>query len=234
MNGPNTTTENIVSSFTDELEQIASDLLRMGGIAESMILDACEAVSKDDKALAQRVVAQDPEVDALEADVEKQIMVVIAKRQPTAQDLRTVMSALKVAGELERVGDLSRNIAKRSMELDDNLGNAMRNGIMRMGRAVSRQLNDVLDAYSANDEIAARTVWEGDDDIDQFYNSLFREMMTYMIEDPRTISAGAHILFMAKNLERVGDHCTNIAEFVHFQATGSYLIPSERPKSPNV
>lgn len=222
------------STLPDELEKIASDLLRMGGLAEAMILDACEAVRKDDAGLANSVVARDPQVDALEAEVEKQIIALIARRQPQADDLRAVLAALKVAAELERIGDLSRNIAKRSQQLGDNLGNAMRNGIMRMGQAVSLQLKNVLDAYSSVDEVAARAVWEGDEDIDQFYNSLFREMLTYMIEDPRLIGAGAHVLFMAKNLERVGDHCTNIAEFVHFQATGNYLDSSERPKSPEL
>ena len=226
--------DHIVSAFTDELDKLAADILRMGGIVETMILDACSAVNKNDVELAREVVARDPQVDKLEADVERQIVSLIARRQPMAHDLRAVFSALKVVGELERVGDLSKNIAKRAQRLDENVGPSMRKGIYRMASPVSRQLNMVLDAYATGNASAAKAVWEGDDDIDQDYNSLFREMLTYMIEDPRTIGAGAHMLFMAKNLERIGDHCTNIAEFVYFQATGEYLLSTDRPKTPQI
>lgn len=225
--------EHIVSAFTEELENIASDILRMGGIVETMILDACRAVEKDNEILARDVISRDPEVDRLEEEIERQIVSVIARRQPMAHDLRSVFSALKLAGELERIGDLSKNIGKRALMLDDHVSASMRAGVARMAYPVSRQLNLVLDAYASGNAAAAKTVWESDEDIDQHYNSLFREMITYMIEDPRTIGAGAHMLFMAKNLERIGDHCTNIAEFVYFQTTGEYLIPHERPKVPN-
>jgi phosphate transport system protein len=206
----------------------------MGGIVETMILDASAAVDGNDLDLAREVVARDPEVDQLEAEIERQIVSLIARRQPMAHDLRAVFAALKVVGELERIGDLSKNIAKRTQRLDKIVGPAMRRGIVRMASPVSRQLNMVLDAYATGNAAAAKAVWEGDDDIDQHYNSLFREMLTYMIEDPRTIGAGAHMLFIAKNLERIGDHCTNIAEFVYFQATGDNLLSTERPKTPQI
>ena len=225
--------DHIVSAFTDELEKIAADLMKMGGIVETMILDSCSAVDRNDHVLARQVIERDPSVDRLEEEVERQIVSLIARRQPMAHDLRSVFSALKTAGELERIGDLSKNIGKRATMLDGSVSQAMRHGVARMAQPLSHQLNLVLDAYATGNAEIAKTVWESDDDIDQHYNSLFREMLTYMIEDPRTISAGAHMLFMAKNLERIGDHCTNIAEFIYFQITGEYLIPHERPKSPN-
>jgi phosphate transport system protein len=226
--------DHIVSAFNDELESLAADILRMGGIVETMIRDASRAVGMNDIDLAQEVIERDPEVDAIETDVERRIISMIARRQPMAHDLRSILSALKVAGELERIGDLSKNIAKRALKLDDEIDRVMRMGILRMSQPVGRQLNLVLDSYASDNAAVARAVWQDDDEIDQHYNSLFREMLTYMIEDPRTISAGAHMLFIAKNLERIGDHCTNIAELVHFQSTGEYLTPSERPKMPNV
>ena len=225
--------EHIVSAFSDELAKLSADILRMGGIVETMILDSCLSVERGDEVLAQDVIERDPKVDTLEQTIERQIVSLIARRQPMAHDLRAVFSALKVAGELERIGDLSKNIGKRTMMLDDHVSQSMRSGVARMARPVSRQLNLVLDAYSEGNAPGAKSVWESDEDIDQHYNSLFREMITYMIEDPRTIGAGAHMLFMAKNLERIGDHCTNIAEFIYFQITGEYLIPQERPKVPN-
>ncbi|MFN7054723.1 phosphate signaling complex protein PhoU [Hyphomonas sp.] len=222
--------EHIVSAYSDELEKLSADLMRMGGIAETMITDSCRALSANDLALAQVVIQRDPEVDAIEADVEKQIVSLIARRQPMGHDLRLILSALKIAGELERIADLSKNIGKRALKLDDYVSAEMRNAILRMSRPVSRQLNQVLDAYGSADPNLARDVWASDDDVDQHYNAVFREMLTYLIEDPRRISAGAHMLFIAKNLERIGDHCTNIAEFVFYQATGEYLSALERPK----
>jgi phosphate transport system protein len=226
--------EHIVSAFSDELDRMSADILRMGGIVESMVRDACKAVHADDRALARLVVLRDPDVDAIELDFERRIISLIARRQPMAHDLRAILSAMKIAHELERIGDLAKNIAKRTMKLEGEVSRDMRAGIQRMGQAVLRQLTLVLNAYSASNISAAKAVWADDDEIDQHYNSLFREMLTYLIEDPRNIGAGAHMLFMAKNLERAGDHCTNIAEFVHFQVTGEYLPPSERPKSTQV
>jgi phosphate transport system protein len=222
--------DHIVSAFTEELDRLSADILRMGGIVEKMIVDSCKAVLHNDLALAAEVIDRDPEVDRMEAELERQIVSLIARRQPMAHDLRSVFAALKVVGELERIGDLSKNIGKRALSLDTAVSPAMRSGVARMAQPVSRQLHQVLNAYASANAAEAKAVWESDDEIDQHYNALFREMLTYMIEDPRSISDGAHMLFMAKNLERIGDHCTNIAEFVYFQITGENLIPQERPK----
>lgn len=222
--------EHIVSAFTDELEQLSADILRMGGLAEAMIVDACNATVRGDIGKAASVVTRDKDVDVIEAEVERRIMEIIARRQPMARDLREVLAALKVANELERVGDLSKNIAKRASALGDLGQRDVLKGITRMGNAVAAQLSGVLDAYRNHDFAAARQYWEADEDIDQLYNSYFREVLTYMIEDPRTIGDGAHILFMAKNLERIGDHATNIAELIYFFVTGDYLDAQERPK----
>lgn len=222
--------DHIVSAFTEELDRLSADILRMGGIVEKMIVDSCKAVLHNDLDLAAEVIDRDPEVDRMEAELERQIVSLIARRQPMAHDLRSVFAALKVVGELERIGDLSKNIGKRALSLDTAVSPAMRSGVARMAQPVSRQLHQVLNAYASANAADAKAVWESDDEIDQHYNALFREMLTYMIEDPRSISDGAHMLFMAKNLERIGDHCTNIAEFVYFQITGENLIPQERPK----
>lgn len=222
--------DHIVSAYSDELDKLSSDIMRMGGIVETMIADACRALNINDAVLAKEVIERDTQVDLIEAEVEKQIVSLIARRQPMGHDLRMILSALKIASELERIGDLSKNIAKRTLRLDDFVSAEMRNAILRMSRPVSRQLNEVLDAYASVNAPLAKTVWSSDDDIDQHYNAVFREMVTYLIEDPRRISAGAHMLFIAKNLERIGDHCTNIAEFVYYQAVGDYLSTQERPK----
>lgn len=222
--------DHIVSAFTEELERLSADILRMGGIVEQMITDSCNAVLHNDLELAAEVIERDPQVDKMEEEAERQIVSLIARRQPMAHDLRSVFAALKVSGELERIGDLSKNIGKRALNLDAAVFPAMRSGVARMAGPVSRQLHQVLNAYASGNAAEAKTVWESDDEIDQHYNALFREMLTYMIEDPRSISDGAHMLFMAKNLERIGDHCTNIAEFVYFQITGEHLMQHERPK----
>ncbi len=222
--------EHIVSAFTDELDKLASDIMRMGSLVETMIVGACRSVSVADLELAEQLVSRDDEVDAIEADIERQIVSLIARRQPMAHDLRLILSALKISGELERIGDLSKNIAKRTLKLDDNVTTDMRSAIARMAQPVSNQLNRALDSYASANAELAYSVWSCDDDVDQHYNAVFREMLTYLIEDPRRIGGGAHMLFMAKNLERIGDHCTNIAEFVYFQVSGEYLASAERPK----
>jgi phosphate transport system protein len=222
--------DHIVSAYSDELDKLSSDIMRMGGIVETMITDSCRALSANDPVLAKEVIARDPQVDAIESDVEKQIVSLIARRQPMGHDLRMILSALKISNELERIGDLSKNIAKRALRLDDHVSMEMRNAILRMSRPVARQLNEVLDAYASGNSVLAKNVWSSDDDIDQHYNAVFREMITYLIEDPRRITAGAHMLFIAKNLERIGDHCTNVAEFVYYQAVGEYLSTMDRPK----
>jgi phosphate transport system protein len=222
-------TEHTVRSFSQDLEELSGDLARMGGLCEDMLSDAIQAIATRDSALADTVVARDPQIDNLQVEAEKKILRLLALRQPLARDLRQTISALKIATELERVGDLAKNIAKRAKVIDQFEPAAALKGVSRMGRLVVAQLKRVLDAYSAQEADAANKVWTRDEEVDEHYQSLFRELLTYMMEDPRTISPCAHLLFVAKNLERVGDHCTNIAEEIHFLVTGETLT-SERPK----
>jgi phosphate transport system protein len=222
-------TEHTVRSFSQDLEELSGDLARMGGLCEDMLSDAIQAIATRDMALADTVVARDPQVDNLQIEAEKKILRLLALRQPLARDLRQTISALKIAAELERIGDLAKNIAKRAKVLDSIEPVAALKGVARMGKLVNAQLKRVLDAYSAQEADAANKVWTRDEEVDEHYQSLFREVVTYMIEDPRKISACAHLLFVAKNLERIGDHCTNIAEEIHFLVTGEQL-PTERPK----
>ncbi|MFZ4684756.1 MAG: phosphate signaling complex protein PhoU [Hyphomonadaceae bacterium] len=222
-------TEHTVRSFSQDLEELSGDLARMGGLAEDMLSDAIQSIASRDLMLAETVVSRDPQIDNLQIEVEKKILRLLALRQPLARDLRQVISALKIATELERIGDLAKSIAKR-VKLVDKIGaEGALKGVARMGRLVTAQLKRVLDAYTALETDAANKVWARDEEVDEHYQSLFREVVTYMIEDPRTISACAHLLFVAKNLERIGDHCTNIAEEIHFLVTGEQL-PTERPK----
>ncbi len=222
-------TEHTVRSFSQDLEELTGDLARMGGLAEDMLSDAIQAIATRDLALAETVVVRDPQVDSLQVEVEKKILRLLALRQPLARDLRQTIAALKISSELERIGDLAKNIAKRAKVLDSIEPTAALKGVARMGKLVNAQLKRVLDAYSMLETDAANKVWSRDEEVDEHYQSLFREVVTYMIEDPRTISACAHLLFVAKNLERIGDHCTNIAEEIHFLVTGEQL-PTERPK----
>lgn len=222
-------TEHTVRSFSADLEELSVDLARMGGLAEDMLSDAIQAIVSRDSALADTVVTRDVQIDNLQVEAEKKILRLLALRQPLARDLRQTISALKIAAELERIGDLAKNIAKRAKVLDIVEPVAALKGVSRMGRLVIAQLKRVLDAYSAQETEAANKVWTRDEEVDEHYQSLFRELLTYMMEDPRTISGCAHLLFVAKNLERIGDHCTNIAEEVHFLVTGETLT-TERPK----
>lgn len=222
-------TEHTVRSFSADLEELSGDLARMGGLAEDVLSDAIQAIATRDTALADTVVARDPQIDALQVEIEKKILRVLALRQPLARDLRQVISALKIAYELERIGDLAKNIAKRAKVIDLMEPAAAVKGVARMGRLVAAQLKRVLDAYASLETDAANRVWTRDEEVDGHYQSLFREVLTYMMEDPRTITACTHLLFVAKNLERVGDHCTNIAEEIHFLVTGETLAV-ERPK----
>ena len=221
--------EHTVKAFDNEISQLRGLVAEMGGLAEDMLSDAIQAIATRDLALAETVVARDPQVDNLEVEVEKKILRLLALRQPLARDLRQTISALKIASELERIGDLAKSIAKRVKLVDKIEAPSALKGVARMGKLVNAQLKRVLDAYSALETDAASKVWSRDEEVDEHYQSLFREVVTYMIEDPRTISACAHLLFVAKNLERIGDHCTNIAEEIHFLVTGEQL-PTERPK----
>jgi phosphate transport system protein len=221
--------EHTVKAFTEELDALTQEVARMGGLAETAVNDSLLAVARRDTGLAQGVIERDARIDAAQREIEKRAIKLFALRQPLASDLRVVLTAWRIAGELERVGDLAKNIAKRTLILNQSEPVQLTRSIERMGKIAAQHLKQVLDAYANRDVQAALDVWSHDDNIDAHYNSLFRELLTYMIEDPRTISSCAHLLFMAKNLERIGDHGTNIAENVHFLVTGEE-IATQRPK----
>lgn len=223
-------TDHTVRAYGEKLEQLSADLQRLGGMAESQTADAVSAVVRRDTGLARQVIERDAKLDAAQREIDKRGTLLLALRQPMAHDLREVLSAMKIAVDLERIGDLARNIAKRSLVINQSEPVQLTRGIERMGRIAGARLKDVLDAYAKRDVSGAVHVWSQDDEIDALYNSLFRELLTYMMEDPRTISPCAHLLFVAKNIERIGDHSTNIAELVHYLVTGED-IARERPKA---
>ncbi len=222
--------EHIVKSFDDELNQLVNMIAEMGGLAESQLAGAISALSKRDETLASGVIDQDLRLDALEADVDAQVLRMLALRQPQALDLRAVVVALKISAELERVGDYAKNVAKRTLTLMQApaVGSAA-NTIARMGTIVGGMISNVIDAYLNADIAKAEEVRARDHDVDQIHTSLFRELLTYMMEDPRNITPCTHLLFIAKNIERIGDHVTNIAENVHFLVAGE-MLGHDRPK----
>src|SRR5947199_2956263 len=222
--------EHIVKAFGDQLEALSSGVAQMGGLAEAQLADAVDAIARRDTSLAERVIAGDPRIDQLQQTVEDQGLKLLALRQPMAVDLRNTLAAIKIANELERIGDLAKNIGKRALVLNREPPIKLAQSLARMGRQALSQLKAVLDAYSDRDAEAAKNVWRHDEEIDELYNSLFRELLTYMMEDPRTIGLCTHLLFIAKNIERAGDHTTNIAETVYHMASGNYLRV-DRPKA---
>ena len=222
--------EHTLKFFGEELAQIKAEVARLGGMAEAQLADCIDAVARRDVGLAQAVVGRDERVDILQREIEKKVIRLIALRQPVAQDLRRAVGALKMSLSLERTGDMAKNIAKRGLiiaQAEPIL--PLTRSIERMGRLVCSRLKEALDAYTSGDIDRARRIWTTDDEVDEHYDSLFRELLTYMMGDPRTIGACAHLLFIAKNLERVGDHATSIAEIVHYEITGEE-IEGERPK----
>jgi phosphate transport system protein len=222
--------EHTVKAFTEQLEALAAGVAQMGGLAEAQLADAIEAIARRDTALAESAVGGDKRIDALQHEIEDRALKLLALRQPIAVDLRETLAAIKIASELERIGDLAKNIAKRAIVLNREQPIRLTQSLARMGRATLSQLKLVLDSYSDRDPGGAETVWRQDGEIDEIYNSLFRELLTYMMEDPRTIGMCTHLLFVAKNIERTGDHATNIAEVVYHMATGHHLA-TERPKA---
>ncbi|HZZ68619.1 MAG TPA: phosphate signaling complex protein PhoU [Phenylobacterium sp.] len=223
--------EHIVKSYEDELNSLAAECVRMGGLTEAQVADAVQGVVKRNQELAASVVVRDDKLDEAERDIERKTIRLIALRQPVADDLRRAVAAMKVAGNLERCGDLAKNIAKRTLVIiESDPMTPLTRSIERMGKLVLGRLSSVLDAYSRSDLERALAVWSQDDEVDEHYNSLFRELLTYMMGDPRTITACAHMLFVAKNLERIGDHATNIAEIVHYEITGAEMTGG-RPKT---
>jgi phosphate transport system protein len=223
--------EHIVTSYDTELEMLGQKIAEMGGIAEKMLVDAMEALATLDGPLAKATVSTDISLDKLQRDIEDQVVLTIAKRQPMAIDLRQLIGAMRVAGDLERVGDLAKNIAKRSIQIgNDSRIPSVKVSLRHMGETAARQLKNTLDAYASRDQEMAKEVWLRDAELDAVEENIFRELLTFMMEDPRNISYCTHLLFCSKNIERIGDHATNIAETIHYIATGDSL-PIERPKS---
>ncbi|MFN0190533.1 MAG: phosphate signaling complex protein PhoU [Aestuariivirga sp.] len=221
--------DHIVKSYDEDLAALKNMLAQMGGIAEEQLSDAISAISKRDTKLADVVIARDERIDALEEQIEEKAILTIARRQPMARDLREIMVAIRIASDLERIGDLAKNTAKRTHAISEQMPRRLMTGFIRMGRLAQEQLKDILDAYARSDSEKALAVWRSDEEIDALYNSIFRELLTYMMEDPRMISLCTHLLFGAKNLERIGDHTTNIAENIYYLAFGK-PIPAERSK----
>ncbi|MEM8790070.1 MAG: phosphate signaling complex protein PhoU [Pseudomonadota bacterium] len=219
----------IVTSFDDELKEISARISEMGGMAEEQLSRALEAVATRDSEMASEVIANDKRIDEQEVQLEELAIQMLALRQPMASDLREVVAALKIASTLERIGDLSKNIAKRARYLNESRPIKVSKSIVRMGKQTQTLVAEVLDAYTARDTALAVSVWKRDVEIDEVYNSIFRELMTYMMEDNRTISLCSQLLFVAKNLERIGDHATFIAEMIYFVAEGQPL-GDDRPK----
>ncbi len=222
--------EHLIKRFDEELERLNATINEMGGLTESQFAKALTALRDGDTEIAEQVIAEDARVDALDARVQQQTVELLALRQPMAVDLRVVLSSIKIAAALERIADYAKNTAKRAIVLAHGASPpAAVAGIDRLGRLVRSALKDVLDAFADDDVAKAHDVWQRDEEIDQVYTGLFREILTYMMEDPRTITACTHLLFMAKNIERAGDHVTNIAELVSFRSTGRTFAEA-RPK----
>jgi len=221
--------EHLVKSFDNDLKKLRDMLTEMGGIVENQVALAAEAIMNRDAEAASQVVADDPKVDALERDVEQFVIRMLALRQPMAGDLRRIVAGLKITGDLERIGDYAANVAKRSIVLGQYSMPYSLSGLAHMAHLVQDQLKSIIDALGTSDTEKAIEVWRSDRVIDDIYNALFRELITYMMEDPRNITPCTHLLFIAKNLERIGDHTTNIAETVYYAVEGE-VLPDTRPK----
>lgn len=209
--------------MTTSWKKLTSLILRMGGLAESQLAAALQAVARRDTVLAEEVIETDQQLDDLELAVNTLTTRLLALRQPVAVDLRVIVSSLRISTDLERIGDLAKNSAKRAMTLSQAAPVDAAQSIPRLGAMVQRMLQDVLDAFTKRDVDRAIEVWQRDEEVDRLYNSLFREYLTYMMEDPRNITPCTHLLFIAKNLERIGDHATNLAEAVYFLINGARL-----------
>ena len=215
--------EHTVKAFDEDITRLRGLIAQMGGLAEVAIQEALEALVKGDDDLASKVVKGDKKIDALESEIDKLAVRIIALRAPMADDLREVIAALKIAGVVERIGDYSKNIAKASREIGDHRKQFEPLTLLpAMAEVASEMVHDVLTAYAARDPELAREVIATDEKVDAFYNSIFRNLVSHMVENPATISSAAQLVFVARNLERIGDHATNVAEMVHFAATGMY------------
>ncbi|MCY3829539.1 MAG: phosphate signaling complex protein PhoU [Rhodospirillaceae bacterium] len=221
--------EHIVSAFDQELNELKNKVSEMGGLAESQLVNALEAMQRRDTDLASRTIESDARVDEMEHEIDAFVVQLLALRQPVASDLREIIVALKISSDLERIADYATNVAKRTMTLAQSPQVRPAHAIPRMGRLAISMIFDVLDSYSDRDTQKAIAVWRRDEELDEMYISLFRELLTYMMEDARSISSCTHLLFIAKNIERVGDHATNIAESIYYLVEGRPLLQS-RPK----
>jgi phosphate transport system protein len=222
------TTGHTVKAFDEDLDQLRASIAQMGGLAEAAITDSMRALIQRDVETAERIIRDDKKIDALEAEVEKNAVQLIALRAPMADDLRDVVAALKIAGVVERIGDYAKNIAKRVHLIEESRNIEPLSLLPEMARIAGEMVHNVLDAFVARDADKAMAVCERDRAVDDFYNSIFRTLLTFMMENPQNITAATHLLFIAKNLERIGDHSTNVAEMVYFAATGEHM--TERPR----
>ena len=230
MTDTNPRIDHTTKAFDADLQDIVRKVAEMGGLAERQIEDATRALVERDTELAERVIATDPAIDAMQHEIEEKATLTIARRQPMAVDLREIVGAMRVCNDLERIGDHAKHIGKRVVAIDgDFYPQKLILGVEHMAELVEAQLKQVLDAYASRDLKAALTVWAGDEEIDALCTSLFRELLTYMMEDPRNITFCMHLMFCAKDIERMGDHATNIAETVYYMIEGR-LITDQRPK----
>ncbi|GAB4474109.1 phosphate signaling complex protein PhoU [Erythrobacter tepidarius] len=220
--------EHTVKAFDEDITRLRGLIAEMGGLAEVAIQESLDALVRGDEELAEKVVARDKRIDALETEVDKLAVRIIALRAPMADDLREVIAALKIGGVLERIGDYSKNIAKRAGMIEGRARFEPLTLLPAMGELAGEMVHDVLTAYAARDPELAREVIATDAKVDAFYNSIFRNLVSYMVENPSTISSAAQLLFVARNIERIGDHATNVAEMVHFAATGVYPPEGDR------
>lgn len=223
------TGRHIVSSFDDDLVTVQAKISEMGGVVEELLAMSLKAFKKRDADLAREVIVKDKVLDEMEVGLEELATQVIALRQPMAQDLRVLISAIKIASTLERIGDLAKNIARRAIYLSEAKPVKVSNSIVQMGKVARRQLSDILDAHARRDADLAVEIWHRDVELDEMYNAIFREVVTYMMEDSRMIGLGSQLLFVAKNLERIGDHTTHISEMIFYVVKGEPL-GDERPK----
>jgi phosphate transport system protein len=223
-------TDHTTKAFDSDLQEIMRKVAEMGGLAEKQIADAVQALLERDAELAGYVIATDPTVDAMQQDIEEKAILTIARRQPMAVDLREIVGAMRVCNDLERIGDHAKHIGKRVVALGGDLyPQTLIRGVEHMAELVLAQIKQVLDAYASRNLQGALAVWKGDEEVDALCTSLFRELLTYMMEDPRNITFCMHLMFCAKDIERMGDHATNIAETVYFMIEGR-PITDQRPK----
>ena len=220
----------IVSAYDEELKYLSKRIAAMGGHAERMVEQAIAALVNADPGLAQKVIRDDLVLDEGQREIDDKAIVIIAKRQPMATDLREIVGAIRISADIERVGDLGKNVAKRvAAVIDGRQPTSLFRGLEALADLALTQLKEVLDVYASRSVEKIGFVRDRDDQIDAMYTSLFRELLTYMMEDPRNITPCTHLLFCAKNIERIGDHATNIAETIYYIVTGDQM-PAERPK----